>query len=43
VQSGFTGIYLIVYGLVLILVVRFVPEGLIGLAARLRARRGSVA
>jgi branched-chain amino acid transport system permease protein len=39
VKSGFTGIYLIVYGVVLILVVRFVPEGLAGLAARWRARR----
>ncbi|HEX6209840.1 MAG TPA: branched-chain amino acid ABC transporter permease, partial [Methylomirabilota bacterium] len=38
VQSGFTGIYLIVYGAVLILVVRFFPEGLAGLATRLRAR-----
>jgi branched-chain amino acid transport system permease protein len=38
VKSGFTGIYLIVYGVVLILVVRFVPEGLAGLSARLWAR-----
>ena len=38
VKSGFTGIYLIVYGVVLILVVRFVPEGLAGLTTRLRAR-----
>ena len=38
VKSGFTGIYLIVYGVVLILVVRFVPEGLSGLTTRLRAR-----
>ena len=38
VKTGFTGIYLIIYGVVLILVVRFVPEGLTGLAARLRAR-----
>jgi branched-chain amino acid transport system permease protein len=38
-KSGLTGIYLIVYGTVLILVVRFVPEGLTGLAARLCARR----
>jgi branched-chain amino acid transport system permease protein len=38
-KSGFTGIYLIIYGVVLILVVRFVPEGLAGIAARLRARR----
>jgi ABC-type branched-subunit amino acid transport system permease subunit len=39
VKTGFTGIYLIIYGAVLILVVRFVPEGLAGVAARLRARR----
>ena len=38
-KSGFTGIYLIVYGVVLILVVRFVPDGLAGVAGRLRARR----
>ena len=37
VASGFTGIYLIIYGAVLILVVRFVPEGLAGIAGRLRA------
>ncbi len=44
VRAGLTGIYLIVYGGVLILVVRFVPEGLAGLLARvLRAaeREGS--
>jgi branched-chain amino acid transport system permease protein len=39
VQSGFTGIYLIIYGAVLILVVRFFPEGVVGLAGRLRGRR----
>ena len=39
VKAGFTGIYLIIYGTALILVVRFVPEGLAGLAARLRVRR----
>ncbi len=39
VQSGFTGIYLIIYGTLLIVVVRFVPEGLVGIAARVRARR----
>jgi branched-chain amino acid transport system permease protein len=39
VQSGFTGIYLIIYGTVLILVVRFVPDGLAGVAARLRGWR----
>jgi branched-chain amino acid transport system permease protein len=38
VATGFTGIYLILYGAVLILVVRFAPDGLIGIAARLRAR-----
>jgi branched-chain amino acid transport system permease protein len=38
VRSGFTGIYLIIYGVALILVVRFVPEGLAGIAGRLRAR-----
>ena len=37
VKTGFTGIYLIIYGAALILVVRFVPEGLAGVAARLRA------
>jgi branched-chain amino acid transport system permease protein len=39
-KTGFAGIYLIIYGVVLILVVRFVPEGLVGLAGRLRARVG---
>jgi len=39
VKTGFAGIYLIIYGTALILVVRFVPEGLAGIAARLRARR----
>ncbi len=39
VKTGFTGIYLIIYGAVLILVVRFAPEGLAGVVARLRARR----
>jgi branched-chain amino acid transport system permease protein len=38
VKTGFTGIYLIIYGAVLILVVRFVPEGLTGVLARLKAR-----
>ena len=38
-KTGFAGIYLIIYGVALILVVRFVPEGLAGVAARLRARR----
>jgi branched-chain amino acid transport system permease protein len=39
VKAGFTGIYLIIYGTALILVVRFVPEGLAGIATRLRLRR----
>jgi len=39
VKAGFTGIYLIIYGTALILVVRFVPEGLAGVAARLRLRK----
>jgi branched-chain amino acid transport system permease protein len=39
VGSGFIGIYLIIYGVVLILIVRFAPEGMIGIAARLFARR----
>jgi branched-chain amino acid transport system permease protein len=38
VKTGFTGIYLIIYGCVLILVVRFVPGGLAGLAARFGPR-----
>ncbi len=38
IKSGFTGIYLVIYGVVLILVVRFVPDGLAGLAERFRAR-----
>jgi branched-chain amino acid transport system permease protein len=39
IKAGFTGIYLIIYGVVLILIVRFAPEGLTGIAARLSARR----
>jgi branched-chain amino acid transport system permease protein len=39
VKAGFTGIYLIIYGTALILVVRFVPEGLAGITTRLRLRR----
>jgi branched-chain amino acid transport system permease protein len=38
-KTGFAGIYLVIYGTALILVVRFVPEGLTGLATRLSARR----
>ena len=34
-KAGFGGIYLIIYGVVLILVVRFAPEGLTGIASRL--------
>ncbi|MBI1963074.1 MAG: hypothetical protein HYS37_06865, partial [Candidatus Rokubacteria bacterium] len=37
-KTGFAGIYLVIYGVALILVERFVPEGLAGVAARLRAR-----
>lgn len=40
VKTGFTGIYLIIYGIVLILVVRFAPEGLGGIVARWRSRSG---
>jgi branched-chain amino acid transport system permease protein len=39
VKTGFTGIYLIIYGCVLILVVRFLPEGVAGITARWRAGR----
>jgi branched-chain amino acid transport system permease protein len=39
VKTGFTGIYLIIYGCVLILVVRFLPEGVAGVTARWRAGR----
>jgi branched-chain amino acid transport system permease protein len=39
VKAGFTGIYLIIYGTALILVVRFVPDGLAGIATRIRMRR----
>jgi branched-chain amino acid transport system permease protein len=34
-KAGFGGIYLIIYGVVLILVVRFAPDGLTGIASRL--------
>lgn len=37
-RSGFTGLYLIIYGALLILVVRFVPDGLAGLLVRRRRR-----
>jgi branched-chain amino acid transport system permease protein len=39
IKAGFSGIYLIIYGVVLILMVRFAPEGLTGLAERLRRVR----
>ncbi len=39
VQSGFTGIYLIIYGVLLIIVVRFLPQGLAVWLAQL-LRRG---
>ena len=39
IGAGFVGIYLIIYGTVLILMVRFVPQGLVGwIDARLRRR-----
>ncbi len=38
-KAGLSGIYLIIYGVVLILIVRFAPEGVTGLAGRWRARR----
>ncbi len=37
-KTGFAGIYLVIYGCALILVVRFLPEGLAGLTGRLGAR-----
>jgi branched-chain amino acid transport system permease protein len=37
-KTGFAGIYLVIYGCALILVVRFLPEGLAGLTGRLSAR-----
>jgi branched-chain amino acid transport system permease protein len=36
VKAGLSGIYLIIYGVVLILIVRFAPDGLTGIAERLR-------
>jgi branched-chain amino acid transport system permease protein len=38
-KAGFSGIYLIIYGVVLILIVRFAPEGVTGIAGRWRTRR----
>jgi len=40
-KTGFTGIYLILYGAILIVVVRFFPEGLVGVASRWRTARVS--
>src|SRR5437773_11006581 len=37
VKTGFAGIYLVIYGTALVLVVRFAPQGLLRLAARLAA------
>jgi branched-chain amino acid transport system permease protein len=37
-KTGFAGVYLVIYGAMLILAVRFFPDGLTGIAARLRAR-----
>lgn len=39
IGAGFVGIYLIIYGVILILVVRFVPAGLTGWVAARAARR----
>jgi branched-chain amino acid transport system permease protein len=41
IGAGLVGIYLIIYGVILILVVRFVPEGLTGWIAARLARRAS--
>jgi branched-chain amino acid transport system permease protein len=38
VRTGFTGIYLIIYGTLLVVVVRFAPEGLAGWIARIGRR-----
>jgi branched-chain amino acid transport system permease protein len=43
IGAGLVGIYLIIYGVVLILVVRFVPEGLTGWLAARMARRAPTA
>jgi branched-chain amino acid transport system permease protein len=43
VKTGFAGIYLVFYGCALILVVRFVPEGLAGLITRFRSRMARAA
>ncbi len=41
IGAGLVGIYLIIYGVVLILVVRFIPEGLTGWLASRAARRAA--
>jgi branched-chain amino acid transport system permease protein len=41
IGAGFVGIYLIIYGVALILVVRFVPQGLTGWLAARTARRSA--
>ena len=41
IGAGLIGIYLIIYGVILILVVRFVPEGLTGWLATRVARRAA--
>ena len=40
-HGGLTALYLVIYGAVLIVVVRFVPEGMAGVFQRLRARRAA--
>jgi len=42
-KTGYAGGYLVIYGCALILVVRFAPEGLTGIAARLRSRFMAIA
>jgi branched-chain amino acid transport system permease protein len=42
-KTGYSGAYLIIYGCALILVVRFAPDGLTGIASRLRSRFMAVA
>ena len=38
--GGYQGVYLMVYGAILVLVIMFMPHGIVGLAARLGRRRG---
>ena len=40
-HGGLTALYLVIYGAVLIVVVRFVPEGMAGIVDRFRARRAA--